>query len=290
MDNNQNQNGPGNPSDTRSPKRRSIKTFFKIVVTLVLFFAVATAIVVFLARSEPAYWQENQTFLRGSSPKQIEQLAEQVDVQLQALANLGFGGAQDQADVPTDIDGAAKAKLEDIHINTDQTITLTNDQIAAVVQTRVDQWMSDRGYVKPTEITDPMVAVDSGKLVMAFKLQLGGISQVISGKFDLTIRNDGMAELSMSSFLVGKLPVPAKAIGEHLRNQSGGDQRAVQVGQWLEKLQHMEFRPVIELEHRRRARVQDYKILKDSLELTVRIQDHKTYKAMNRALAGVTVD
>lgn len=150
--------------------------------------------------------------------------------------------------------------------------------------------MLDRGYVKPKEIEDPMIVVEDDNLVMAFKLKAGKFDAIISGKFNLRILDNGMAELKLKRFLVGKLPVPADSLGEHLRRQSGGDLRAEKVGEWLGKLQHMEVKPVIELEHRRRARVMDYKILKQGLELTVRIQDHKTYKAMNGALADVPVD
>ncbi|GAB4108961.1 MAG: hypothetical protein Kow00105_17120 [Phycisphaeraceae bacterium] len=162
--------------------------------------------------------------------------------------------------------------------------------MAAIVQVRLDEWMQERGYVKPEEIQNPMVTVDDGELIMAFKLDAGKLSAVISGKFDVNIMDNGMAEITLRRFLVGRLPVPAKTIGEYLREKSGGDYRAEQVGEWLAKLQRIEVKPVIELEHRRRARIIDYQILKSGLELTVRVQDHRTYKQMNEALSGVPVD
>ncbi len=275
------------------------KTIKRLVLLTLLAATIAASVIVYLARSEPAYWKEHQRFLQESTPAQIEQLAKQVDTQLDALANLGLNATATlppqpptgTANTPNN-NGSTQTKIkpQDVRINTDQTITLTNDQLAAVVQTRMGQWMDDRGYVKPAEITNPMVTVDDGNLVMAFQFQIGRFTQIVSGKFGLTIQNDGMAELSMKRFLVGKLPVPTDAIGEHLRKKTGGDPRAAQVGEWLEKLQHMEFKPVIELDHRRRARVQNYKLLDHGLELTVRIQDHKTYKAMNQVLAGVTTN
>lgn len=278
---------------------------FKTVVALALLLTAGTATVVYMARSQPAYWKEHQRLLNESTPKQIQQLAGEVDAQLAALANLGLDAPDDQGDSAAqflrsltrpstdsaegeddEATTAAKPKPEDVHINMDQTILLQNEQLSAVVQTRMDDWMADRGYVKPEGINDPMIAVSGGKLVMAFQLEIGAITQVISGSFNLKIRKDGIAEITMDSFLVGKLPVPVNAIGEHLRG-STGDERALKAGKWLEKLQYMEFKPVIELEHRRRARVQDYKLLEKGLQLTVRVQDHKTYKAMNSALAGV---
>ncbi len=301
MDNNQTDGVTDDPKTGKTTNRRWLRFALRAVLVLLLLVAAGSAIIIYLARSEPTYWKEHQVFLRESTPEQLEQLAEQVDLQLQSLANLGLDPIDREADAAMQSlnalagsdrpdDNQAKVKPEDVHINIDQVFTLTNDQLAAVVQTRLEDWMSDRGYDKPTEITDPLVAVDDGSLVMAFQLQLGSFAQIVSGRFDLQIHNDGMAELSMKRFLVGTLPVPANAVGKHLRQMSGGNSRATEVGEWLEKLQHLEFKPVIELDHRRRARVQDYKLLDHGLELTVRVQDHKTYKLMNQALAGVAAN
>jgi hypothetical protein len=281
-----------NKPQTKPARPRRLRRFMKRAVLLTLLLVtLAVAAMTYLARSEPAYWKEHRAFIRQSSPEQIDRLAQEVQTQLDTLTNLGITQAKaDQFTSGSAGAGQDNVKPEDVRINEDQTLTLTNPQLAAVVQTRLDQWMKERGYVRPKEITDPMVAVDDGKLVMAFELDAGGFTSIISGKFKLTIQDDGMAELSLKRFLVGKLPVPANAIGEHLRKKSGNDERAAKVGDWLEKLQHFKFKPVLELEHRRRARVQDYKLLESGLELTVRIQDHKTYKAMNQALAGVAVD
>ena len=295
--------GPDQEAADKQPKKRSpLRFLFKAAFTVVAVLIVGSAVVFYLAQSEPTYWKEHQKMLRETTPEQFEQLAEEVNDQLDALATLGLEEIDqeiyahsesrdamtgiDADDSPTDEAITPKVKPEDVHINKEKTILLNNNQLAATVQTRMDQWMGERGYVKPDEINDPMIAVSGGNLVMAFELEAGGVSQVISGRFDLKIREDGIAELTMDSFQVGNLPVPADAIGEHLRN-STGDDRAVKAGEWLEKLQYMEFKPVIELENRRRARVQSYKLLEKGLELTVRVQDHKTYKAMNSALAGV---
>jgi uncharacterized protein YpmS len=294
----ENNNGPDKTTSPGKPKRSLGKTIKRLTLLALLAVAVTAGVIFYLARSEPAYWKEHQQFLRESTPQQIERLAEQVDTQLTALANLGLDEAASQAETATQtLDSLAvdeskptKTKPEDVRINTDKTITLSNDQLAAIVQTRMDEWMNDRGYIKPPEITDPLITVDGGDLVMAFAFEVGGFSSVISGKFGLKIRDDGKATLAMKRFLVGRLPVPADAIGEHLRQKSGGDERAAKVGEWLEKLQELEFKPVIELEHRRRARVQSYVLHDHGLEITVRVQDHKTYKSMNKALAGVPVD
>lgn len=298
----------GKPTPARKQRTRGglRKLITRVVVLTLLAVLLTAGVVIYLAKSEPGYWKQHEKFLAETTPQEMEKLAGQVEDKLKMLANLGI----DQNDPATQTlreltgqgtgnqttaDGVVettefKIKPEDVHINTEQTITLDNEQLAAVVQLRMDEWMLERGYVKPKEIEDPMMAVDDGNLVMAFKFKAGKFNAIISGKFDLTILENGMAVLTLKRFLVGKLPVPADSLGEHLRRQSGGDPRAEKVGEWLGKLQELEVKPVIELEHRRRARVMAYKTLKDGLEMTVRIQDHKTYKEMNDALAGVPVD
>ncbi len=294
-------NNPDKHPPVKKPSKR-LKLIKRAITLALLAVALAAGVVLYLVKSEPAYWKQHEKFLAETSPRQMEELAGQVQDKLRQLANLGL----DENDPATrtlreltgqgaqaaDGDGettAYKIKPEDIHINTEQTITLDNKQIAGFIQTRLDDWMQERGYVKPPEIAKPMIAVTGGELVMAFQLAAGGYDQIISGKFNLKTLDNGMAELSLKRFFVGNLPVPADSLGAFLKEHTG-DSRAAKAGRWLEKLQYLEFKPVIELEHRRRARVTDHKVLDNALELTVRIQDHKTYKEMNEALAGVPVD
>ena len=239
----------------------------------------------------------------------MQALANEVEAKIDELSNLGLEEAQNKrgeveswmqsltrpTDQPTDDGQATEEKQEtvrpeDVKINVEKKMTLTNEQLAAIVQTRFDDWMKERGYERPKEMQDPMVAVQDDDLVMAFRLESGSFSAVISGKFYVEILDNGMAELTLRRFLVGQLPVPSDMLGEHLRNASGGDSRMQQIGEWLGKLQFIEIKPVLEIENRRRARIMDYKIIKDGLELSVRVQDHKTYKSMNEALAGVPTD
>jgi uncharacterized protein YpmS len=301
-------NESDNPAPAEKP-RTWRKRIWRAALLTLLALAVAVGVVIYLAKSEPEYWKQHERFLAETSPQKMAQLAGQVQDRLDKLANLGLdgsdpatralqaltgqglpGGILDTQDAVDDGSGQPRVKPENVHINTEQTLTLNNEELAAVVKLRLDEWMKERGYVKPEEVKDPLIAVEDNELVMAFKFNAGKLSAVISGKFNVTVLENGMAELSLKRFLVGKLPVPADAIADHLREKTGGDARAAKVGEWLSKLKLIEIKPVLELEHRRRARVMAYKVQKNSLELTVRIQDHKTYKAMNQALAGVPVD
>jgi len=278
---------------------RVFKRIRRVLLVAVLAIGCAAGALFYLAKSEPAYYQSQQAFIDSTPPEQLEALAEEVEAGFEALANLNIqeaggpgtsldpGPALNQDDAPPA--EATALKPEDVRIDTEKTVTLDNDQLAAVVHQRTDQWIKDRGYLMPDEIMDPVVAVDDGRLMMAFRLQSGPFSAVVSGQFTMDILDDGMAELMLERFYVGKLPVPAERLSEHLYDLTG-DRRMEEAGRWLSKLSYMQIKPVLEVENRRRVRVTDYKVHDDELELTVRIQDHKTYKAMNAAIAGVAID
>lgn len=265
----------------KRPLSRLVKRGLLVVCLLVI---VAGAAIFYLAKSPPRYYAEYQRFLKTTSPERVQRLSSDVDERLEALADLGVEQAKENAAREgSEIDDV---RPEDVHINANKTLTLTNEQLAAMVQTHLDDWMKSRGYNMPQEVVEPMVAVDEGQLVMAFTLQSGPTSFVVSGQFSLQFMNNGYATLHLDRFLVGKLPVPAQSLSHHLYNATG-DPRLEQVGEWLSKLQDLELKPVLELENRRRARVMNYHIRDDELELTLRIQDYKTYKATNAALASV---
>ncbi len=290
------------PNDQSKPRGFG-KVIKRTILLAVLVTALAATAVFFLAKSEPGYYKQHQQFLSETTPEQIQELVAQVDKKLEALATLGIEevvndaiavtgqGPKAHTDPGSETDPTEAPKIapEDVHINADQTIMLNNKQLAAIVQTQMQDWMDDRGFIMPEEVFDPMVAVNNGGLVAAFRMESDHFSAVISGKFHLNILDTGMAELTLDRFLVGSLPVPAEALSDYLYDMTG-DSRMQQAGEWLGKLSYMQVKPVFELKHRRRARVMDYHVHDDEIELTLRIQDHKTYKAMNAALAGVPVN
>ena len=54
-------------------------------------------------------------------------------------------------------------------------------------------------------------------------------------------------------------------------------------------LEKLTFKPVMKMAHRRRARIETYATTENGIELTVRIQDHKTYRSANQATALAAV-
>jgi len=292
-----NHNDSPTPDQPNQPKRG--KRWLKVLIlTFVVIPTIALAVVFYLLRSQPVYWEQHQQFLARTTPDQMQSLSENV---LDKLNNLAITNHQDPKQPHTDINSLVDStqtqrtdqnvKPSDIKIDDTHQLFLNHDELAATFTTQFDQWIQWQGYNKPEEISDPMIALKEGGLYMAFELQLPGFSQVLSAKFDLQISNAGFADLTLDHFLAGRLPIPANGITQYITDQAPthGD-RAAKLGHWLSKLEHFQFKPVIKIEHRRRATVLAYNIAQDGINLTLRIQDHQTYRESKSALASVPVN
>ena len=282
--------GPSSPEPAtvgsrRGSRRRAIRLTLFLMFVVVPITGIGLAF--FLLRTDPAHWKQHETFLRETTPTQIQALARSAQQRLERLCELqdDTRGSRPEA-IGRLVHGGRRIDPAGTRIDAVGTIFLNHDELQAVLMERFDQWLSARGYEKPEEITDPMILVRDGKLVMAFRLRMARFSQVLSGIFQLRIEPDGHADLTLDRFLAGRLPVPAAAISSYLRNKAPVHKdRAEKVGTWLAKLQHVRFKPVLEMPHRRRVRVLAYDLEEGGIQLTLRIQDHRTYRATNEVLA-----
>jgi uncharacterized protein YpmS len=309
---------PPHPIHPAAPKRRRW-TLRRVSLLLLVVTLLVVGVGLYLLRSEPAHWKKRQDFLRSTSSVEQEAIAESAQHKIMELANLGLEqlSAQEQtsisatgtapgpnslrqltADSPTSTstqaqDGEDSAATENktppsaIRINTFRTLQLGQEQINALVRAELKNWMDSRGYDMPSEIVDPMIALEGQQLILAFEYRSSQFSQVLSAYFSLTFEKNGMVILELEQFQAGLLPIPVDSLGQWLADKTGGSERAEQIGQWLGELNRLEFKPVLEMEHRRRARIESYRIDGDGVELVVRVQDHRTYKQANKKLAGV---
>ncbi|MEM1211208.1 MAG: hypothetical protein AAGI68_02815 [Planctomycetota bacterium] len=185
--------------------------------------------------------------------------------------------------------GGPAALARELRVDALQELSLDNAELAALVARHIDEWMQQRGYIRPSGVTRPIVAVVRGRLHLAFTLEMPRYTQTFSGAMDLRLLGTGMAELSVSQLRAGELPLPVDGVGGYLEGR-GGD-RARQIGEWLETLERVEFRPVLKLEHGVRARLVDFTLRPEGIDLQLRLQDRETYRRDNYQLvAGATVE
>jgi hypothetical protein len=282
---------------------------------------VAVGVMFYFARSTPAHWTAYQKRLANTTPQQMESIARNVEQRLALLGisdaelawqselngvearrtaaargflAVGEDGSVAGANMSASLaigDSAGiipvKAKpLSEMRVDVERNILLSQEEIDALIITRLSRWMADRGYVMPSQIKDPMLQFTQNGLLMAFEYRGKNFSQVITAEFDMEILNDGYGELRLTAFDAGRLPVPASEIGNYLAKAGEDANEAAKVGTWLSRLEKLEFKPVLELENSRRVRVIRYRIKPEGVELTVRLQDRNTYRRTNEMLAA----
>ena len=249
-----------------------------------LFVLVAAGLTVYLLQRPPNVWNRAQQLIEQTTPEEREQIAEAV------MQRLSEQVEAELADEPTEINpellGQVPAEQADRYVDRTFELRLTNRELFAMVDETFGQWTVQRGYEVPNAFTQPVVMAQEGKLVIAFAVTTSSWRQVFSGELDLSFSNDGMAHGTVNELTAGSLPVSVVAVGEMLREQLPDSEAdtADRLGDWLTELEGFEFRPVLELEHRRRARVTGMTIDDDAVTLRMRVQDHVTYRRHNELM------
>lgn len=262
------------------PKRRWLR---RLIAGSLLLIALGVGLTVYLLNRPPAVWNQAQQLIEQTSPKQRAQIAEAV---MQRLSEQVDADLEDEPGVFTQgLLGEAPAPA-DRYVDRTFELRLTNRELVAMADDTFAQWTAQRGYEVPDAFTRPVVMAQEGRLVFAFAVTTSSWRQVFSGELDLSFSGDGMAQGQVQELTAGSLPVSVVAVGEMLREQLPDSEAdtADRLGDWLTELEGFEFRPVLELEHRRRARVTGMTIDDDAVTLRMRVQDHVTYRRHNELM------
>lgn len=276
------------------------RTLVGSAVVLVL----GAGLTVYLLQRPPVVWREAQVVLKQSSPQMREQITADIKDRLATIVQtptaeyqrinlygetgtpgINLYGETVRPDVPDERAPEAE-KLSEVPLDEFAELTLTNTELVAMVNEFFVQWTEQRGYVVPGGINDPSVIARNGKFYLAFMIDTPYWQQVFSGEVQLTFRENGMAEGRVENLYAGSMPVSLLSVGELLRMKLPASEHdtADRLGEWLDNLERFEFRPVLELEHRRRARIVAMGVGDDDATLKMRVQDHRTYRAHNDLL------
>ena len=278
---------------TTIQKRKRKRYVIAAMLTLAIGLTLALASLFTLTRMEPAHWKAHRAFIETTSPQERQALASQARDKIAVLSQ------STTARVASSKAGTADKSLTQTvtpqksptqttappTIDARETITFTHEQINALIDEELAAWARNAGYNMPSEITDPMVDYVSGRYVMAFAYRSPNYTQVISAYFDLQFTPEGTAIIQMDTFDAGQLPVPADQMSTYLAQQIG-DERARQIGQWLTKLKHFEFDPIMKIEQGRRVWIENVTVTDTGYDLEVRILDRKQYRKVKRELAS----
>lgn len=265
--------------------------------------------VVYLARTEPAFFAQIDAQRQQMSEGQLQELAQGAADKFAHLVELsnpldsaqavspGAAGVPGTAGSLTSTDGldltaagpdtlplrkglqrSTAARKSNLDIDPGpHRIDLSRQEMNALLQTHLNEWASQRGYQMPAEISSPMVALDGERLLLGFRVDVAGVVHAVSAEATLRFQTDGKARLKVHNYNLGQLPVPVEALGATLLKRAPNDSRAQELAGWLDKLADFEFRPLVKLPSRHKARVVKYEPNADGVRLTVMIEPPTKY-------------
>lgn len=209
----------------------------RILLFLVVVLALGGGWSYWLWRSEPVYWQQRRAFFEQHTPEQRMVLAESVEQRiLAALSDVSIAAASESKD-------AANSDTEP-----DGTVFLTIDEINAWVDQRLYDWAANQGSTIPEFITDPMLAIVDGELVIAFLYDSPSMRQVFGIKCDVLLEDD-QAVIKVLSVSGGRLHIPgvqaaSRAVGQIQGQESEMTQMTARI---TEAFDGMAFDPILNL-------------------------------------------
>ena len=265
---------------------RTRRWVFRALIGTAAAALLAAGVTFYLLRRPPAVWTEAQQILARQTPEQRTEQAEQVLGRLSTMVRDESSRSEAGADPFAPIDATPELKPSDKAIDQTHQLKLSNEELVSVVSAMFSEWTAQRGFEVPAAVTEPVVLAEGGRLAIAFEVSTTNWQQVFTGYVDLTFKPDGMAVGRVDELTAGSLPMSVTAVGEMLQKRlpESESHLADQIGDWIAQLEGFEFRPVLELENRRRARVVAMAVGDDGVTLTMRVQDHETYKRHNALL------
>lgn len=254
--------------------RRWVKRIVLCTAAVVL---VGAGVTIYLLQRPPAVWTQAQELLDKSTPAEREQAVSAVMDRLSKMVGESTVRSGDGQGFFADSDASGRL------VDHTYELELNNEELVAMVSAFFADWMAQRGYEVPDAIGTPVVMVDEDRLAFAIRVTTPSWQQVFSGYADLTFTPDGMAHGRVDELRAGSLPVSVTAVADMVRKQLPQSEAVLadKIGGWLAELEDFEFRPVLELKDRRRARVVAMGFRGEGVVLTMRVQDHVTYKRHN---------
>jgi hypothetical protein len=209
-----------------------------------------------LWQSEPGYWTANRAFVEQRSEAELNDLADgafnRVMSELSYSRGYQAGGTEQWPTVGGDALGV-------------RTIRLGFHEANAWLAARLDDWLVNQKRNLPAGLSGPMLASDSGRLVVAFRYRNEEVDQVFSVLMSLKFLDDGRATLSIDGVWGGRLPLPAEGVLKHLRGEEASQVVAVLLGQQA-------FDPVLPIDGSRRARIIGLEVDEDGVGLVVQAE------------------
>jgi hypothetical protein len=210
-----------------------------------------------LWHSEPKYWVLNQYFLEVTPQAQLTDMADRAFNRV--LGEL----SQSSGYKPVDPRPG--------HASGVRTIRLEFDEANAWLDQRLNDWLKNQGHRLPAGLSDPMLASNAGRLVVAFRYESDEIDKVFSVLLLLDVLDDGQAVLTIDGVRAGRLPIPVDTAMKQLPNASDGESGG-QPDLFDTLMGGRPFDPILPIDGTRHARIIGLDVDDTGLMLTVRAE------------------
>ena len=198
--------------------------------------------------STPAFWTRTQQTMGTLTAAQRQAIAASLEAKVTA--------ALTKYD-PTEDPDAPK----------DRTLEITTAEANAWVQERLPMWLANRGAALPPELSQPTVAVEDGRVVVAARVEAEGLAQVVSVWAKPALDASGMLRLSDVRVRGGELPLPAKGVIDRFGRHVPADRRP-QVDAARQALSGAAVEAVFDPGDDRVVRFTDVDVMEDRVVLT----------------------
>jgi len=146
--------GGGEPANPAPRRFRWLRWVLGIFSVLVLLGCLAVAGVVYMLRSEPPERAEQVAVLDQTPPERLASIADAAEGRLVSRLN-GQPPPPPSPDAPPPAEPAEPGQ---------RTVELTEQEVNAWLRVRLPRWMDHQGMQMPSQLSDPLVATEPGRL------------------------------------------------------------------------------------------------------------------------------
>lgn len=241
--------------EQRSRRKRWRRGCLAAVLIIAAIICIAIGVMIWLANSEPANWQQQQSQLAQINPAQ--RTAQADNIQNRVTSQL-FSDYHEPDPIQSQTNNPQPLQ---------RTIRLTIKECNIWLNTRLDDWLANQEIAMPPFLDQVLFAADQGQPVLMFRLTTPQFSQIISLKFDLQKLDNGNMQVNVNSAYTGKMPIPIKTLIEQVGETVGDSD----TGNGLEKLREfvagINFDPMVKTV-KPYKRLIDWTLTDEVIELT----------------------
>jgi hypothetical protein len=208
---------------------------------------------IWLLRSTPTYWQDNQAFLQATPAPQLDALAKSIEARLPSEFTKPIGPGEGT-----------------------RTLRINFDEANAWLSVRLRPYLENQNITLPDELGQFMLTQRDGQLVLAFDYNSSRLGQRVASLF-IKLGNqpsdeNPLVSIGIDKLLAGNQPLSTSLVLDKLRSIAGD--RHPDAVSIIEQLQSGEMvaLPTLPVDAHRVADVLSVNVLPQSVELELRVR------------------